>query len=72
MGQAAGSALVVHGLPHQHLAGACTVADGPLGERGHSLRGRLVRLRPLKGLGATGAVGQDTMEAVRAAIAAEK
>ena len=37
---------------------------------GTALQGRLLRLRPLNGLAATGAVGQDTMEAVRAAIAA--
>ena len=35
---------------------------------GTALQGRLLRLRPLNGLAATGAVGQDTMEAVRAAI----
>ncbi len=38
---------------------------------GTALQGRLLRLRPLNGLAATGAVGQDTMEAVRAAIAAK-
>ena len=38
---------------------------------GTALQGRLLRLSPLKGLAATGAVGQDTMEAVRAAIVSE-
>ena len=38
---------------------------------GTALQGRLLRLSPLKGLAATGAVGQDTMEAVRAAIVFE-
>ena len=36
---------------------------------GTALQGRLLRLRPLNGLAATGAVGQEIMEAVRAAIA---
>lgn len=36
---------------------------------GTALQGMLLRLKPLKGLATTGAVGQDTMEAVRAAIA---
>ena len=38
---------------------------------GTALQGRLLRLSPLKGLAATGAVGHETMEAVRAAIAEE-
>lgn len=37
-------------------------------KEGTALQGRLVRLSPLKGLAATGAMGQETMEAVRAAI----
>ena len=31
--------LVVGGLPHEHLAGAAAVGDGPLCEGGHSLGG---------------------------------
>ena len=38
-------------------------------KEGTALQGRLLRLSPLNGLAATGAAGQDTMEAVRAAIA---
>ncbi len=38
---------------------------------GTALQGRLLRLRPLKGLAATETVGQDIMEAVMAAIAAK-
>ena len=41
-------------------------------KEGTALQGRLVRLSPLKGLAATGAVGQEIMEAVRAAIGSKR
>ena len=41
-------------------------------KEGTALQERLVRLSPLKGLAATGAVGQETMEAVRAAIGSKR
>ncbi len=55
--QAKGAALVVHGLPHEHLAGACTVADGPLGEGGHGLAGQAAAAEPVEGLGSDGRCG---------------
>ncbi len=40
-------------------------------KEGTALQGRLLRLSPLKGLAATGAVGQHILVAVRAAIVSE-